>query len=649
MDIDTALKFVNTAVLAQANRHLSMPEIAILQGTWQGLTYGQMAANSEYSTNYLMRDIGPKFWKLLSEALGEPVSKTNLRVVLQRLASLEQVDPGWRQTLAQPNLTQKQDSQGGTSPQTPSTTRPAEISPHQDWNHSPDVSSFVGRTAELTTLKQWILQDDCRLLALRGLSGVGKTVLAKVLAEQIQVEFDTVIWRSLNHATPLNKLLADLLQVLPKPSPASSSTPWPNHKADLRSQLIASLRDSRCLIILDGVEGILQAGQLAGHYRSGYEDYGEFFRCVGEDSHQSCWVITSLENPRDLVRLEGKDAPIRSLPLFGWPESEACSILQAEQLAAQPSWPALIEQYQGNPAALKSVARLIRALFNGDVAEFMKHQSFVFEEIGVLVGRSFKRVSTLEKEILYWLISEIHPVSLSTLQQEIPWTLPLVKLLEALESLKQRLLITTIQVSGKSFFILPPMVKEYVARQLVEEISSPATDQESRANSWLNAEELLDLTPSSKANVTLSQWLEQTYDQAWSPIEGLLGGQNSPFSPRLRSMLQLRGEGLVRRFKPIRLGRQADSPEVALLVAISTETSQKVEIRVQVHPLEDDTMLPANLQLRLINDSGETLRLVQSQRQDNFIQLPRFRGEPKERFSLQVVLNDIDVTEEFVI
>ena len=114
-------------------------------------------------------------------------------------------------------------------------------------------------------------------------------------------------------------------------------------------------------------------------------------------------------------------------------------------------------------------------------------------------------------------------------------------------------------------------------------------------------------------------------------------------------MLQLRGEGLVRRFKPIRLGTQTDSPEVALLVAISAEVNQKVEIRVQVHPLEDDTMLPANLQLRLINNSGQTLRLVQSQQQDNFIQLPRFRGEPKERFSLQVVLDDINITEDFVI
>ena len=562
-------------------------------------------------------------------------------MVLQQLDQLEPIESGPHLAPAQPDLPREQEPGVGADRQTPLATRTAESPQHQDWNNTPDVSAFIGRTAELAMLKQWILQDGCRLLALRGLSGVGKTFLAKALVEQIQAEFDLVIWRSLNHAPPLNNLLVDLLQVLPTPSPS--------HKGDSLSQLIAGLHDSRCLIILDGLEGILQAGQLAGNYRPGYEDYGKWFRRVGEDSHRSCWIITSLESPRDVVQLEGKSSPIHSLPLSGLPETEVRSILTVEQLAAQTSWPALIDKYQGNPAALKNAARLIRDLFNGDVAEFIKHQSFVFEEIGALVGRSFRRLSALEKEILYWLASEHHPVSLTTLQQEMPWSIPLIKLLEALESLKQRFLMTTIQVSGESLFILPSMVKEYVVRQLVEEISRPVVREDGRANSWFTAEELIDLTPSPKLEVNLSQWLQHSFDQSWSPIEGLLGGRNSPFSPKLRSMLQLRGKGLVRRFKSIQLGKQSDSPEVALLVAIAAETNQKVEIRVQVHPSEDTALLPVNLQLSLINHSGETLRLVQSQSQDNFIQLPRFRGELKERFSLQIVLNDINITEDFVI
>ena len=34
---------------------------------------------------------------------------------------------------------------------------------HLDWGKAPDVSVFYGRSDELTTLEQWIVQDNCRL------------------------------------------------------------------------------------------------------------------------------------------------------------------------------------------------------------------------------------------------------------------------------------------------------------------------------------------------------------------------------------------------------------------------------------------------------------------------------------------------------
>ncbi|MEM9946478.1 MAG: hypothetical protein AAF810_10490, partial [Cyanobacteria bacterium P01_D01_bin.36] len=66
MDLDAALRWVNTSMSAHAGHALREPEIIILKGTWRGLTYEQMAGDSEYSTNYLMRDVAPKLWKQLS-------------------------------------------------------------------------------------------------------------------------------------------------------------------------------------------------------------------------------------------------------------------------------------------------------------------------------------------------------------------------------------------------------------------------------------------------------------------------------------------------------------------------------------------------------------------------------------------------------
>ena len=53
----------------------------------------------------------------------------------------------------------------------------------------PDVSIFYGRTDELEKLTQWITIDRCRLIALLGMGGIGKSALAVRLAEQLAPQF----------------------------------------------------------------------------------------------------------------------------------------------------------------------------------------------------------------------------------------------------------------------------------------------------------------------------------------------------------------------------------------------------------------------------------------------------------------------------
>ena len=81
----------------------------------------------------------------------------------------------------------------------------------QDWGEAIDVSVFYGRKEELTQLKQWIVSDRCRLIALIGMAGIGKTALSVKLAEILQDEFEYVIWRSLRNAPPIHDLLSDLI------------------------------------------------------------------------------------------------------------------------------------------------------------------------------------------------------------------------------------------------------------------------------------------------------------------------------------------------------------------------------------------------------------------------------------------------------
>lgn len=56
--------------------------------------------------------------------------------------------------------------------------------------------------------------DRCRLIAVVGMGGIGKTALSVKLAEHIQDNFDFVIWRSLRNAPPLKDILSDWIEFL---------------------------------------------------------------------------------------------------------------------------------------------------------------------------------------------------------------------------------------------------------------------------------------------------------------------------------------------------------------------------------------------------------------------------------------------------
>ncbi|BAZ69256.1 MAG: AAA-like domain-containing protein [Pelatocladus maniniholoensis HA4357-MV3] len=84
MNWEEGLEILDAVVFNKINRHLKDVEIMILKGSWQGLSYDEIASNEGYAAKYLRQDVGFKLWKLLSEALGEEVSKTNFHAAIER-------------------------------------------------------------------------------------------------------------------------------------------------------------------------------------------------------------------------------------------------------------------------------------------------------------------------------------------------------------------------------------------------------------------------------------------------------------------------------------------------------------------------------------------------------------------------------------
>lgn len=346
----------------------------------------------------------------------------------------------------------------------------------EDLRQAPDVSVFYGRAQELSQLEQWVVTDGCRMVGLFGIGGIGKTSLAAKLAEQIKDKFEYVIWRSLRNAPPVTEILSSLIQFLSNEQEIETDLP------DIEgiTRLIDYLRNSRCLLILDNAEAILQSGDTfstmnnycAGYYRSGYEGYGELFRQVSEASHQSCLILTSREKPEEFA-LFGGEILSRSLQITGLKEVEALLIIEAIGLyGTKDEKIKLIDCYNGNPLALKIVATSIQELFNGNIAEFLSQGKTVFSGIRNLLARQFSRLSDLEKQILNWLAINREAQTLSQLQEDICLANIQLQLLEGLQSLFRRSLIETSRdrINSVSTYALQPVVMEYTTDQFVEQV-----------------------------------------------------------------------------------------------------------------------------------------------------------------------------------
>lgn len=343
-----------------------------------------------------------------------------------------------------------------------------QVSARQDWGEAMEVSAFYGRARELAQLQQWVGGDRCRVVAISGMGGVGKTALAVKLAEQVQAQFEFLFWRSLRHAPALREVLTELLEFLTQ-EPESQEPEFA-----LISQAIDHLRAHRCLLILDDLEAVLRSGGMVGQYREGYEGYGQLVQRMGEERHQSCLVLTSREKPLEVVSQAGTNLPVRLLSLQGLSVAEAQPILRERGLIGDTlGMEDLIQLYRGNPAALKIIATTIQELFDGDVSLFLEQSTLVLGDVlGNLLHQQFERLSVLEKDVLYHLAIAQQPVSFSELKQVIRNFAARSDLIGALQSLGRRSLLERDRrpEEEEAVFSLQPVVMKYVTTRFTEQV-----------------------------------------------------------------------------------------------------------------------------------------------------------------------------------
>ncbi|MEM0981099.1 MAG: AAA-like domain-containing protein [Cyanobacteria bacterium P01_H01_bin.58] len=90
MQADEALAILDQIL---AEHPLNNLQETVFSYVWEGKTYAEIAETCGYEHNYI-RDVGFRLWQLLSEALAEKVSKSNVKAVLSRYARGQVVADG---------------------------------------------------------------------------------------------------------------------------------------------------------------------------------------------------------------------------------------------------------------------------------------------------------------------------------------------------------------------------------------------------------------------------------------------------------------------------------------------------------------------------------------------------------------------------
>ncbi len=219
------------------------------------------------------------------------------------------------------------------------------------WNDAPTLSLFQGRYSELDCLRGWVLRrtSQQKLLAICGMGGLGKSYLARKLAEGIKGHFHRVIWLTIQPnqkpASLLKRLLdilqdkphdqlqnesvegldvsSELLAELPDKKPGSERSESEKSESEklesqnlksqknktegLIRQVVKALSEQRCLVVLDEFEAVFKdlnadcsdadgsvstfeasPTQQASLYKEGFEGYEDFLNNLKQPSFPPC-------------------------------------------------------------------------------------------------------------------------------------------------------------------------------------------------------------------------------------------------------------------------------------------------------------------------------------------------------------------------
>lgn len=442
IDFESVLSIVDKAI---SPTYLNPTQEIVLREVWNGKTYTKMAYDYNYDPEYI-KTVGCNLWQTLSRAFDEQINKSNFV-------------PFMRQRISY--LVEEKNHPLPTESSSLSLATETKRQQFCSWTTAPNVKHFVGREQELETLNSWSQDPDCRLIVVSGMTGAGKTTLVTEFANSIKEQFDYVIWFSLSQLPSLTELLNQYLNTINQSQMMNSK---PQELSFLLSEFIDCLRRQKILLVLDGLQCILEVNPNSVSYKPEFEGYGQFLRSIISTNHQSLLVTTSRIKPKVLEYYASNQ--VNFLDLQGFDEKTTMTFLgvDVQTPMVERNLLHLSGTLQHNPQLLKIVNNHLD-VFAEDDGEQVIEDLCLLEAISELLEQELSYLAPLDKEIVYWLAISCTAISSDDLSRQMKYFQSRLKFLHSLKSLITRSLV----IKQDNAYVLMPIMKVYLRRKLVKQ------------------------------------------------------------------------------------------------------------------------------------------------------------------------------------